>query len=418
MKLKSTTIFIALFSFFAIKSFGQDVSHPLGTNNGFENWGTYVGDEFSGFARPLGWFGSDSIIQYFSSLAPGLVVPGNQIAQSSDAHGGSAAAEVITQSVGTLAGVQPGLLSNGVIGVDLSGGVQLDNILSMLVFTGGEPLNESDQVARVYAWVKAGGVAVDNYLISVMAMQDDNIIGTGTVSIDPATVTDWKRIQVDVTYDNSADFPDKLIVAILSSDLSAGDPTDGNSVLVDDIVYQYTSEEALPIDNLHPAVSLNKTDATITWNASIKDDVVSYVVQHSLNAENWEDVSGVMNQIRDNRYSFTQYGLDNGNHFYRVKVQMADGKVEYTNVMRINVTGNASVKLWPNPVTDGQLHLSGIPQGAGVAIYNAAGGQELRINNSNSRIDVDISRFAKGVYFVRVVDGSGQQLFTANILKQ
>lgn len=192
---------------------------------------------------------------------------------------------------------------------------------------------------------------------------------------------------------------------------------EGNSFLIDDVVFQYEGEEPLPIDDLHQTATLNNTDATVNWNASIKDNVASYTVQHSVNAKDWNDVSQAYDQLAGEQYRNTQYDLDNGNHFYRLKVQMLTGETEYTDVMRVDVKGNADIKVWPNPVTNGQVHLSGIPQGAGLAVYSATGQEVLRINNAQSREDLNLSSFANGVYIIKVVDGSGQSLFSKQIVK-
>ena len=102
-----------------------------------------------------------------------------------------------------------------------------------------------------------------------------------------------------------------------------------------------------------------------------------------------------------------------GMNHYRIRAMSQRGSGIYSKTVTVNMNAVADIGVYPNPVTGGtlQLNVSGIEQGRYfVHIYSATG--QLVTSKAisyagASKITMDISQLAAGVYQVSLLNAEG-----------
>ena len=68
-------------------------------------------------------------------------------------------------------------------------------------------------------------------------------------------------------------------------------------------------------------------------------------------------------------------------------------------------TLNAGISVWPNPVSS-TLHLKDVPADAKITIFAADGKVVSKVNSSDKTLNLDVSNWKKGIYFLKVQTGN------------
>ncbi len=109
-------------------------------------------------------------------------------------------------------------------------------------------------------------------------------------------------------------------------------------------------------------------------------------------------------------FQYTDEAPLRGDNFYRVRQTGIGGKVSYSSTVLLRNLGESrSLVLFPNPAaTQIRLRIEGTLSGKPVEaqVYNAAGQllAQFRLEAGAPKYDLDISGWAAGSYFLRVVD--------------
>lgn len=246
------TVLPLLLAMGALTSYGQYTEFE---NGGMETWRpiTAGADDLE---TPDQWCGTDSLIAAIAPTAnalPGVEIEvKQQVFEDSNAHGGEAAAKLVTEDLGSTLGIVPGALVNAQLDFDLMGfAAVLDpaQLMDFMTFDGGTLV--SAQVDTVSAWVNADAANTEAASVTVMAVitvqgsEGDSmvVVGQGFLAIEP---TDgYEEIFVPVTYEDSNAVPERLLVFFASSDQDAATTTVGNTLLVDDVSYSVAGSSSI-----------------------------------------------------------------------------------------------------------------------------------------------------------------------------
>ena len=176
----------------------------------------------------------------------------------------------------------------------------------------------------------------------------------------------------------------------------------------------YLPQGPLPVTFLSfNAKKLNETSAVLNWKTSQEQNSSYFQVERSNDALHYFNIGRVAasgNSTTAIDYYFTDTKPAAGINYYRLKQVDIDGKFVYTptRLVQFDEINSAEVKYYPNP-TNSILNIiiteKMRKEEIVINISNASGAvvDQLKINaNSNSIISVDLSRFAKAVYFVQV----------------
>lgn len=202
-------------------------------NAGFESWVTYTSENET-LDKPEHWTGSDSLTY---ALEQTLVLsPAHQVfEETTNVHGGSSAAKIVSHDVGSLVGVAPGVLANGTILVDIGTGD--------FAFTGGAAVTE--RIYFVNAWMDYQPEVDDQGMMVVQAV----LAGQGTNGADSVVgygefITDgtngYEGVSVMINYIDPNVVPDHIQIAFFSSQ-EIGGGFEGSTMYIDDISFSPVS---------------------------------------------------------------------------------------------------------------------------------------------------------------------------------
>ncbi len=195
---------------------------------------------------PWSWYGADSLfIGLGQSL--GSIILGThdtdwrrQLFQSTNAHGGTYSAMLLTTRQDTL--MVPGILSNAKTHVSISGTAPY---IGPITYTDGMPMPAGSRPTSVSAWVQyfpgkdgTGATGLDTGVMTVTALSTihglDSAIGNAVVLIPPGA--SWSQITANIVYPpgDSLLVVDTVRINFTSSG-GARRPLDSSTLYVDDV---------------------------------------------------------------------------------------------------------------------------------------------------------------------------------------
>lgn len=192
-----------------------------------ESWKTNsVGFPPTTLDATSGWRCPDSLAFAYSIL---VGTPQRQLYKSTDKHGGSYAARIVTQYQGSTLGNLAGVLTNAVINLDI--------VNQKFTLSGGTSLN--GRVNFVNAWLKYNPTGGDSATVVVSSIikggkgnGDDSVVGAGVQYI--TTAQPYTLVSVPIDYGTNTASPNALQIVFTSSGRQA---TVGSELFIDDVSY-------------------------------------------------------------------------------------------------------------------------------------------------------------------------------------
>ncbi len=171
----------------------------------------------------------------------------------------------------------------------------------------------------------------------------------------------------------------------------------------------------LPVTFTSVTAVVKNSQVAVNWKTEAENNIAEYVVESSTDGSNFSkkgNVDAIINST-SNSYQWIDVSPAQNTNYYRIKAIEKDGTIRYSNIVKATITQAvvASMKIYPNPVTDNVINLQMINQQKGtyqITLTNAAGQAlytESKNNNSSSNtISVAPSmKLAAGIYQLEVV---------------
>lgn len=184
--------------------------------------------------------------------------------------------------------------------------------------------------------------------------------------------------------------------------------TDYNSVLVNSETEDYFVNNAvLPVSLTSFTLEKKCIDGVLLrWQTSSEQNNRGFNIQHSLNASTWETigfVDGAGNSTKPVDYRFEQDELTAGMHYYRLQQLDFDGNIKTSVTRRVNISEEATVRIYPNPAKD-KIYVfdADIQQSAAINIYNSTGSLVLFKKELHSGEPLNIQQLPSGVYVLKM----------------
>jgi len=179
-----------------------------------------------------------------------------------------------------------------------------------------------------------------------------------------------------------------------------------------------TSAAALPIKIAYFNASKGTSTNTINWSADCGSPVVTFEIERSADGKNFTTINSITaTQARcASPFSIDDAAPLTGTNFYRIKMIDIDGRVTYTSIVKV---GNAPkeiqlVGVLPNPVTNAaQLSITTTKKdNIELAVISLDGRimskQSIQVQTGSSLVSLDVSKLARGTYFVKGTFSDGQ----------
>ncbi len=186
----------------------------------------------------------------------------------------------------------------------------------------------------------------------------------------------------------------------------------------------YTS--LLPIELLSFEVESVDGINILKWTTASEINNDYFVVERSIDGSEWEPIGivpGAGNSISTVKYIFNDDEPLNGLNYYRLKQIDYNGKYEYSGIISTKSLFYEKFVIMPNPAknTLNILSVSDKDIESVVEIVSESG-EKIYVNenvkmNSSSNLEVDISKYSQGVYFVNILIKSNPSQYVFKFVK-
>ncbi|MBE7172638.1 MAG: T9SS type A sorting domain-containing protein [Williamsia sp.] len=230
-------------------------------------------------------------------------------------------------------------------------------------------------------------------------------------NIPQATSTSYAYSIFDLNSNNNFNNIDQFVI-------TATDPASGARLSAIDMDSLAIAPAAtLPVKLESFTGTLTQNSCLLTWTTSQEQNSHDIDIEYSTDGIGFRKIGNIAaagNSMQRKTYSYTHTTLLSGDNYYRLKMNDADGKYEYSQVVLVKkAKGTDVLNVYPNPVNGGQIfvHVSTgtvLPQS--FLIVDAAGKTVLRGALTADNQNVDVSLLKKGTYFIIVSNGSSQQI--------
>lgn len=176
--------------------------------------------------------------------------------------------------------------------------------------------------------------------------------------------------------------------------------------------------------NLHAWVD-NQLDIQLQWQTENETNSDYFIVQRKNETGQFTDISKIETQKNSaliKTYNFLdhlQY-QENTPLFYRIKMKDIDGQINYSNIVKVDISHSNDLVIYPNPFFD-KLVIQGdftLDSKTNITLLNQLGQQvhTEEIHGINPTINLN-STLATGVYFLKIINSTGNEIYQKVIKK-
>lgn len=143
--------------------------------------------------------------------------------------------------------------------------------------------------------------------------------------------------------------------------------------------------------------------AVLQWTTASETDHHYFELQRSQDGISFSTIatiSGLGNSSNGHLYSYSDMQPLSSINYYRLKQVDNNGRITYSAIISIiNGKDNQQLTAFPNPVTNGVLHIS-LQAAAVVKCYNSMGLLVFTKYIGAGTHSIDVNKFSKGIYFL------------------
>lgn len=172
----------------------------------------------------------------------------------------------------------------------------------------------------------------------------------------------------------------------------------------------------LPIELASFNAEVLGNTVALEWTTASEVDNDFMAVEHSQNGVEFNEIGrlqGAGTTVVPQNYTFIDESPSPGINYYRLRQVDFDGKMEYHDVIAVNIGNTGVLQVFPT-VTSSSLNIS-ITGGANLQVLNTSGQILVQKNIVDSEI-LNVEDLAPGIYFLRV--DSGNTFETVRFLKR
>jgi|GEM_PF-6177216 len=176
---------------------------------------------------------------------------------------------------------------------------------------------------------------------------------------------------------------------------------------------QNTSTSPHPIELLSFEVLCKDYKTTILWATASQTNNDHFSIERTANGINYEAIGiikGAGTTSERKSYSYTDDRPLNGLSYYRLTQTDINGSESTFPVVKANCESSGEgIKIYPNP-NNGTFTLEGARLYSDVTIINSWGANVFEKKNVLSKEEITLTELPNGIYFVKIVDLTGQTL--------
>lgn len=182
------------------------------------------------------------------------------------------------------------------------------------------------------------------------------------------------------------------------------------------------TQAVLPVNLVDFTATKNADDnITIKWNVKQQLNLKNYIIERSTDGISFKAIGTVSaNSLNSTNYSFVDLLPSSGVNYYRLRITNANESFSYSKIANVSLPAKAKLWISPNPVSGiFTIHFNNATTVKQIYITDAAGKiiKEIKPGISNGSININASAFAKGMYFIKMIDADNN-FTTQKIIKQ
>ena len=157
----------------------------------------------------------------------------------------------------------------------------------------------------------------------------------------------------------------------------------------------------------------------LSWkNASESSALTTMEAERSSDARHWDLVGTVSPVSANYEYSTVDNNLLPGINYYRLKYSFTDGRIIYSEILKLNRAdrGNIQLSVYPNPAKN-HLTISYQTTVSKAVLYDARGSAMSTLNTKAGVQQINCSNWPPGSYFL-VIELKNGEILTRKILLQ
>ncbi len=182
--------------------------------------------------------------------------------------------------------------------------------------------------------------------------------------------------------------------------------------------FSVTSSAAiLPVRLLEFTATAKGRSAELAWKSDGEINSKHFVVQHSTNGTQFEDLGIVAtnNAAGVHKYGYTHATLPEGTHYYRLKMVDQNDAFTYSEIRRVRMSSQQTMGVYPNPANR-LITITGLKANGSIRIFTMDGRLMKQIRTDGTSMVADVSSLPQGTYVVQYINEGTQQQFT--LIKQ
>ncbi|CAN5743314.1 hypothetical protein BH11BAC4_BH11BAC4_16590 [soil metagenome] len=228
----------------------------------------------------------------------------------------------------------------------------------------------------------------------------------------------WQRpgfgspANVDLTNNLPAIYTLEIYYSYTGQDGGSGCVTtkyDNNNNNPTNYTADFTITIPIPVSFGEVRIANNSAYNNISWNTYSESNTNIFQVERSADGISFYNVgqvvaAGFSASLRN--YAFRDTKPISGINYYRVKMLEADGRFQYSTVVK---TTNKITGKWSFSVNQGkeQIRLAGIENGDEINIFNPAGIRVFGGRSNTNTLIVSTRNITSGVYFIKITGNKG-----------
>jgi hypothetical protein len=249
------------------------------------------------------------------------------------------------------------------------------------------------------------------------------------VEIDPSqtNLIGYSATVINSSVNSAIDNNGTLSGSKIMYTLNAGGSTAANSVFSNDynIDFGFTGV-VLPLKQLNTTAVLNGNTVAVNWDTKEEFDVKRYYAEHSTDGKNFTEIGSVSSKGNgDFSYNLND-DISNINAttiYYRIRVEELNGKIRYSEVVKVNPGKEIKMQVSPNPFTDNiNIQVSSTKRTeAKIRLINSSGQvvytmTRMMDKGINSIVLNNFNNLSKGMYIAEV--SAGEQYVAQRLIKR
>ncbi|HTO14762.1 MAG TPA: T9SS type A sorting domain-containing protein [Edaphocola sp.] len=182
---------------------------------------------------------------------------------------------------------------------------------------------------------------------------------------------------------------------------------------VSNMIVTGTISTPTPIKLISFETHSNNNTALLNWETAMETNNKGFEIERSSDGKYWSSIGFVNSSFEKGespnvlKYHFTDSNPSKGDVFYRLKQLDFDGNYNYSKINKITFSESSLVHIFPNPAAD-KISISGLENNAFLEMSNVTG-QIIYSSNANKESNsVNISKFSKGVYYLKITKANGE----------